>query len=97
MELFLGFLLRRHWTYSKKDGPSLGLWEEQFRRTIQYRRSSCRNTGSIRHGPYWTARESSLKLIELFSIKRVHLVQVFTCKNTESMALFLKDGPSLDI
>ena len=38
-----------------------------------------------------------LKLIELFNIKKVNSVQVFTCKNTESVALYFKDGPSLDI
>jgi hypothetical protein len=58
------------------------MWEEcfQFDSTKHGRFSpgtpisSCSNTGSIRHDPYWISRENSLELIELSSINKVSLV-----------------------
>ena len=32
---------------------------------------SCSNTGSIKDDPYWTSKENSFELIELFSIMLV--------------------------
>ena len=43
----------------------------------------------IRDDPYWTSRKSSLELIELSSINKVSLVQVFSCSNTGS----IRDAP----
>ena len=47
------------------------------------------NTESIRDDPYWTSRKNSLELIELSSINKVSLVQVFFCSNTGS----IRDDP----
>ena len=48
-------------------------------------RSFCSNTGSIRDDPYWTSWKNSLELIELSSINKVSLVQVFSCIYTGSI------------
>ena len=39
--------------------------------------------------PYWASRKNSLELIELSSINKVSLVQVFSCSNTRS----IRDDP----
>lgn len=37
-------------------------------------------------GPYWTGRKSSLDLIDLSSVNKDSLVQVFSCSNTGSIS-----------
>ena len=47
------------------------------------------NIESIRNDPYWTSRKNSVELIELSSINKVSLVQIFSCSNIGS----IRDDP----